>query len=444
MHPYASTGPAARLFVVMILAAGSSWAPSHAADPAERSELDSLRREFQALRMTYERRIAALEARLVALEEAAVTGDEAGRVSAAAEEELDDLRAAAREAAGSGQVPEGSETSVTGGPSSREAVVGHERNLNRLNPEISLSGDVLAFSESGDQDFDPREFELDFQATLDPFSRTKWTIAYAEEEIEIEEGYVEYSGLASGLGLRAGRMRQTFGAINRFHQHALPQVDYPLVLQAFFDEEGLAQTGISAEWLVPRPWASANELTLQVADGSSEAFGGDSFERLSVLGHVNNYWDLTSSVYLEWGLSGAVGKPEPRRQSRVWGTDVTYHWQPPAKAKYREITWRTEALFSQRDDTLGSRQTAWGGYSYVEGLLMRNLYAGLRYDRTEDPLAPRRKRWAVEPYATWWQSEYVRLRAAYRMLRDEGVRETDHSFLIQLTWAAGPHRHEAY
>jgi hypothetical protein len=101
-------------------------------------------------------------------------------------------------------------------------------------------------------------------------------------------------------------------------------------------------------------------------------------------------------------------------------------------------------LLSQRDDTSLVQQEALGAYSYVEGLLRRNLYAGLRYDWVEDPLAPEERTWALEPYLTWWQSEYVRLRAAYQYLEHEISNETDQRFTFQLTWAAGPHKHEGY
>jgi hypothetical protein len=439
-----------RRVALIFLAAVIMFLPSPAEGREEPSSLESLAREFRELRALYEERIAALEARIADLEREARRAEVSAAPVAEAEDDLAALRAAAWEAAGADEAPGTVTSEVSGAPSGRQAPIGHERNLNRLNPEISFTGDVLTFTEAGDEEFDPREFELDLQAALDPFSKTKWTIAYAEEEVEIEEGYVEYSGLATGLGLRAGKMRQTFGPLNRHHLHALPQVDYPLVHQRFFGAEGLAQTGISVDWLLPRSWASANELTFQLTDGSSDPFGGDSFERLAFLGHFKNYWDLSPSTYLEWGLSGASGSPEPRRQTNIWGTDLTYHWQPPSRAKYREITWRSEVLLSHREvevDPATMEEAdlkAWGGYTYVEGLFMRNLYAGLRYDLVEDPLAPGERQWAVEPYMTWWQSEYVRLRAAYRILRDGSTRDLDHSFLIQLTWSAGPHRHEAY
>jgi hypothetical protein len=148
---------------------------------------------------------------------------------------------------------------------------------------------------------------------------------------------------------------------------------------------------------------------------------------------------------VDWGLSGVAGEGPGGEDRRVWGSDLTLHWQPPARAKYRELTWRSEVLLSQRDDPLGgAARDAWGGYTYLEGLVAQNLYLGLRLDGVEHPDDPDRRLWAVAPYVTWWQSEYVRLRAELRHLDDDARQEAENQLLLQLTWAAGPHKHETY
>ena len=181
---------------------------------------------------------------------------------------------------------------------------------------------------------------------------------------------------------------------------------------------------------------------MQVTDGSSEVFGGADFEHLTVLAKVKSYWDVGAATWLEWGLSGIVGDGGPAGDNRVWGTDVTVHWQPPGRAKSRELTWRSELLRSERHDAGGVRKEAWGGYSYLEGLVRQNLYLGVRFDSVEDPFDPTVRVEGVAPYLTWWQSEFVRLRAQFQRLEDgNGAEER---FLLMLTWAAGPHKHETY
>jgi hypothetical protein len=416
-----------------------SAAPAQTDDPVA-----ELRQEIEMLKATYETRIAELERRLAELE----AGRQATEPAAPTEDdELAALRAAAEEAAGqTPTAPPGPESPSVAPPTARDVSVGSERNLNRLNPEISITGDAVGFAASDDrEDFDAREFELNFQSALDPYSLTKWTLSFSPEEgVDIEEAYISYTGLPGGLTLTGGKFRQTFGALNRWHLHALPQLDYPIALQTYFGEEGLAQTGLSASWLLPRPWATANEITLELTDGESDAFGGESFDRLVGLAHLKNFWEIGDATWAELGLSGIAGSNGEGGDSRVYGADFTVHWQPPQRAKYREITWRTELLRSQRDDENGELQEAWGGYSYLEGLVARNLYAGLRYDRVEEPLAPGHVRWGLFPNLTWWQSEYVRLRGEYGYLKDDLTGDSGRRFSLQVVWSAGPHKHETY
>lgn len=423
-------------------AAGLLAAPPAA--QAQEASVADLRQEIEELKRAYEERISGLEKRLAELEAQQAQDAPSTTPPAATEaDELADLRAAAEEAAG--QTPGAAETAIPPEPA-RDISFGSERNLSRLNPEISMTGDLVGIANDRDrEDFSAREFELNVQSALDPYSLTKWTLAFSPEEgVDVEEGYVSYTGLPGGLTLTAGKFRQSFGLLNRWHLHALPQVDYPLVLQTYFGEEGLAQTGVSASWLLPHPWASANELTLELTDGRNDAFGGDNFDNLVGLAHLKNYWDVGDATYVEWGLSGIAGGNGLDGDSRVWGSDLTLHWQPPARAKYREVTWRTELMRSERDGEDGARRDAWGGYSYVESLLAQNLYGGLRYDRVEDPLHPDRVVWGLFPNLTWWQSEFVRLRGEYGFLKDNLTGEKQNRFTLQLTWAAGPHKHEIY
>ncbi len=395
--------------------------------------------EIAALRADYEARIERLEARLADLEARAP----APRPEPSSQPEVDELaalREAARQAAGP------PEATVSVSTPAAEAPVGRERNLNVLNPEISATGIVVGNSTSEDrEEFEAQEFEIDIQAALDPFSRTRFTLAVREDGVELEEGYLAYSSLPGGLELLIGRFRQRFGPLNRQHLHALPQSDYPLVYQAFFGDEGLGQTGLSFNWLLPRPWATANEITLEITDGENEvAFAGEEFEDFSVLGRVKNFWQLSDATYFEWGLSGIAGKTATDADSAVYGIDFTISWQPPGRTKYRGLTWRLELLQSERDDEAGVSRDLLGGYTYLEGLVARNLYVGARFDRVENPPGVGGHDAGIVPYLTWWQSEYVRLRAEYGLFELGPDGESEDRFTLQLTWAAGPHKHQTY
>jgi len=437
---------AALSVAILIPARAYAQGADNGAESSEEATIEALQGEIAALKSEYEARIEKLEQRVSELE----TGQQGGAEAKAAQPEAQApseeqaaaaLRAAAAAAAASGEAGTAGQMEVA---EEAEPTYGKARNLSAANPEVSFTGDILGTAGRGG-DFNAREFELNLQSQLDPFSLGKVTISMSPDEgASLEEGYVIYHGLPGGLSLYGGKFRQQFGVLNRWHGHALPQVDYPLVIQSYFGEEGLDQTGVGLDWLLPHAFADANELTIEVTDSENDIFGGGSGTFPAVLAHFKNYWDLSPATYLELGLSGVVGKPKGAYATSVYGTDFTIHWAPPNRDKYREVTWRSELMRSEREDELGVQQQAWGGYSYLEGLVHRNLYAGMRVDHVEDPLTPSDVTWGVFPYLTWWQSEFVRLRAEYGHVHHDFLDQSEDRFTFQMTFAAGPHKHDTY
>ena len=91
---------------------------------------------------------------------------------------------------------------------------------------------------------------------------------------------------------------------------------------------------------------------------------------------------------------------------------------------------------------LGDPQAALGMWSLVEVKLSRQWIAGGRYDWVENPEDRRETAWLTSPSLTYWQSEYVRLRAEYDILTNLG--NTTGQFTLRITFAMGPHKHEIY
>ncbi len=65
-----------------------------------------------------------------------------------------------------------------------------------------------------------------------------------------------------------------------------------------------------------------------------------------------------------------------------------------------------------------------------------------RYEWVENPEDPSQTAWLASPALTYWQSEFVRLRAEYDILGNPG--ETTGQFTLRITFAMGPHKHETY
>lgn len=350
--------------------------------------------------------------------------------------------------------------------------VGRQRNLSVFNPEISVTGDIFAFvrsEDAGEDNFVPREFELALQSNLDPYSRAKVFIAHhrhggeiepfethadgeadsedahgAEAETEVEEGYVEWVNLPGGFGLTVGKFRQRFGRLNRWHAHALPAQHLPLPYVAFLGEEGLAQTGASLHWLLPIHGAGTYEVWTEVTRSEADlVFGASSGP--SVLGHVNGFWQLSPATYLELGASALAGRHveedvETDFGGRVYGVDLTLDWAPPAMAKYRQATVHAGAMLSR--SPIETIDDARGAFAIGELKFAQQWVAGARWEWVENPAGPDQATWLVSPSLTWWQSEFVRLRAAYEWVDRVGDRFGQ--LVLQTTFAMGPHKHETY
>ncbi|MFQ5767384.1 MAG: hypothetical protein ACE5ID_05305 [Acidobacteriota bacterium] len=339
----------------------------------------------------------------------------------------------------------------TGGPEEKidttTSYVSGTRMQPQLNPEISVVGDVLALGENRKAErFSNREWEIDFDSYLDPFSRLHLTVSLPEDEaVEIEEGYIDFINLPGGLDLILGKKRQQFGVLNRFHRHALDQVDFPLVLEESFGEDGLEGTGASLTWTIPHPWAQTNELTVEVTNGDNDvAFAGADYQRLTYLARLKNFWDLSPTSYLEVGLDALLGSADPhgKLDHDFYALDAAFNWFPPGRSIYRDLTIRGMLLRSRRELAGGMTRRAYGGYLYGQFKFTQRIIAGLRFDRAEDQDGFDKPTWAYTPYLTFWQSEFVRLRGEFSY-KSNDMLGIDRRVALQLTFAAGPHKHEA-
>lgn len=416
----------------------------HAAQAASQAKIDSLSAEIRTLRA----QLDSLRRMLAELR----TESERRR----AREEIERLKEAARRATAA--------RDTSAGAHEQEPVfTGRERAQQALNPEISITGDVVGFAGTrlGESDTDvtalPREFEFSFQTAIDPFARMKVFVTReeeipldpadpeAEEEggFEIEEAYAYWVGLPGGLGLDAGKIRQQLGILNRWHTHALPEADFPLALRHLLGPEGLVQTGASLYWLTPFSGdAGTYELWLQVTAASNDLLFPES-NAPTALVHLNNYWDLSDATYFQLGLTGLYAEDDDADglRTRLAGADLAFNWRPPARALYREFTFRSEILWMDRR-TSAEDLSAWGGYAAGYYKLGQRWLVGLRFDFLDraEPGAP--DQWQIVPSITRWWTEFLRLRAQWVTLNADG--DSHNQFLLQLVWAVGPHREEIY
>jgi hypothetical protein len=356
------------------------------------------------------------------------------------------LRAAAAAAAGEAApsaAPSPAPSDSTAPP--RTEFIGRQRNAPAHNPEISATGDVRLVAREGRQRDNgvAREFEAAFQSALDPYSNTKIFLTFEDEEVGVEEGYIYWTGLPGRLRVDVGKFRQQIGDLNRWHLHALPETEYPLVYQRFLSTEGLTGVGLSLYTALPFSLAGGtHEIWVQGTTAPSEALYADGRPPTLLL-RLQNFWQLSRSTYAQLGFTGTGGdNKDADLRSRLAGLDFRLTYRPPATGTRREITLRAEG-YRLHATELGTTTNRYGTFVDLNAKLTRRWVLGSRYDWVEAPRGPDDTEWRFTPSVTWWQSEFVflRLEGEHRHTDLDG---SHNQLSLQAVWAMGPHKHETY
>ncbi|MFC1541078.1 hypothetical protein ACFL50_01370 [Candidatus Latescibacterota bacterium] len=411
--------------------------------------------DYRKLLNTYEQRISDLENRIRELESEKAKEESSSELDALLQE-VDTLKDRKRE----------DDTSVN------RVFRSDARQQQQLNPEISMTGDFAGIYSSGDIDFFNdegdftfgrnkfflREAELNVVAPLDPFTRGKFFFGIpgsggAPISSIVEEAYMEWLNLPGGMNLKIGEFNTQFGILNRWHDHGLPQYDRPRALTNLFGTGNFGGMGLSGNFLLPKLWAHANELDLEIISGGDGFSFEDNYENLVGVAHLKNYYDVTSNAYIEFGVSGAHGYNNIAQhyKTTLVGLDFAYKWVPIGRSRYRTTEIRTEFFFSDREVANGS-SNGFGFYSFIKNRIGPRTWIGLRYSFSDMPPDPNAanytvlkdgNEWDITPTFDFWQSEFVMLRFQYSFVQ-KSYSENDNTLYIQSVWSMGPHKHEAY
>jgi len=446
-----------RAAALACLAAGGA-----AAQPTP--DTQALRREIDALRADYERRLQALEQRLQAAE-AAVAAPPA---APPAREPAPALATASPAA------PGGRGLDLT-------LILSGQVQRTRLDPaSYRIRGFALppdAEIGPGTRGFSLAETELTLAANIDPWWRGAATFALTpENELEVEEAYVQTTALGRGLGVRAGRFLSSIGYLNAQHRHAWDFADAPLAYQAMLGTQ-FADDGLQLAWVAP----TERFFELRAEVGRGRSFPGSDTSRngagAAVLSaHAGD--DIGSSHSWRAGLSYLRARASGQElaatdsagndvvnaftgSSRVWIADAVYRWAPGGNPRQRNFKLQGEYLHATRAgelvvDTAGL--AAPGGFRSVQsGWYLQGVYQfmprwrfGLRTERLQpgnpqlganagllDPGAgtPRKHTLMLEHNP----SEFSRIRLQLANDRARGAGPTDLQWLLQYQMSLGAH-----
>jgi hypothetical protein len=432
---------AMRFMCASMVAWGICLGPSRAfaqeTPQALRQEIDQLRKDFEALKQQYGDRLSTLEAKLAAAEAAPpVPPAQAAAVATAPPP--------------TAQVPPGAEGA--GGPTGALPIYGSAVTGSKIfNPDIAVIGNFLGAAGTNHVNPEPalemRESEASFQAVVDPYARADFFLAFGEEGVNLEEGFLTLTSLPGGLLTKVGKMRAAFGKVNTLHTHVLPWADRPLVTRNLVGgEDGIDDAGISVARLIPNPWIFL-EATGQVFRGDSgDLFKSSARSDLSYVGHLRGYHDITESSNIDLGLSYSRGHNDSALAddqlfgtftTELHGVDATFRWRPLQRSIYHSFVGRSEWIWSRRDQPNGLQRST-GLYVSGDYQVGRRWFAGARYDRSDRATDASLRDTGGAFLVTYWPSEFSQVRGQYRRT-NYALGDAANEFLFQFQFSIGAH-----
>lgn len=367
-----------------------------------------------------------------------------------------------------------------------------------FNPAIGLVSETLfsyrskgseatGSERAGGFDVFQRSIELNIAASVDPFAKGYAVINASadaqtgEAALAVEEAALQTTSLPGNLELKAGRFFGEFGKLSFIHDHELPFVNRPLVLDQYVGGESRTD-GAQLNWLPPIP----HYVSLTVGFGNG--FGGDSplnnpgaYRSLSgfnYFGRLSTYFDLTPNFELETGVSGLInpstqdrggilvqpdGSTLTEKERRVAGFDLKVSYVPLRNNQFQRLDWGTEVLYSDSrylfdpDGSLNPANPApglsgdefkgnigsWGTYSYVTYKWHRQWSAGFLFDYVQNAENHSDETFAYSPYLTWALSHWNQIRLQYTHTDHDAVSglKSDDAVYLQWAWIIGSHTH---
>ncbi len=359
-----------------------------------------------------------------------------------------------------------------------EAPAPAEANANAFNPAISiiLNGSYAHHSVNPDdyfrsgfplvgegrpstKGFSLGESEISFAANIDEKFYGQLTLAVGsdagQDELGIEEAYIETTSLQNGFTLRAGRFFSNLGYLNSHHAHTDKFFDRPLAYQALLGNQ-YGDDGVQVRWVVPTDVFL--ELGAELFAGNNYPSGGAGNSGAGVrtlfahaggdVGDENSWLAGVSMLKSNTAASedGFVG------DNTLYVADMTWKWAPQGNFKDGGITVRGEYFLDDRngeyvDPSNPLLNQVWNGKrhgAYIEGVYRINRWweAGYRYDKlfadTNGPYASQFDPSRNSLMLTWLNSEFSLIRLQYS--RDESnPLDTDNVFTLQYQTSLGAH-----
>lgn len=328
------------------------------------------------------------------------------------------------------------------------------------NIQISAAVDITApvnFEKADDNQLGIRSAELLFYGPLDPHFDATLGMAFHSEDgeyhAELHEAYLSSSKLLPYSRFRLGKFFLGVGRLNQIHQHDWYFVSAPKVHTAFFDEEGVMDTG--GEFSILLPTSVYWDITVGVTNGYTYGHVEGPGAKPTVPTHYIhpvNFVDFGEAGALQWGLNYLGRTDSNDLQTQLYGLDFVFK---RTEGKTLHFLFQSEVWMRRQSSETTEALEEVGAYFFPQWSVTEQLYAGVRFDAFSElsrKLAGTDSRkenieYALVPTLTYKNSEFTTFRAAYtysvQNARDEAD-VTEQKIEFQFISALGAHRAHSF
>jgi len=386
----------------------------------------------------------------------ALTGDDSEE---GLQQQIDALRKQLDDLA---QQPAATSSGATFNPDISLILAGSYANLSQNPEDYSIPGITLGPETSpGPQGLSLSESELVFSANADDWFYGRFTGAITpDNELEVEEAFVQTLALPANFVAQVGRFYSDLGYLNPQHSHQWDFVDQPLIYRAFLANQ-YRDDGAQLRWLAP------TDLLLEFG---AELFRGDSYPAGGSVSQVAGTYtafvsagnDVGDSHSWKTGLSYMNADADPRvtedgalsfvGTTELYTAYLVWKWAPHGNSYDRNFKFQTAYMWDSEDGVYSSGgpidNHRYGWYGQILYQFIHGWRAAFRVDamHIENPGAsftgtvldpdnhdPAR----VSVMVDYSHSEFGRLRIQYN--RDDSQLNPENEFYLQYIMSLGAH-----
>lgn len=344
---------------------------------------------------------------------------------------------------------------------------------NELNPDLSVILDGYykqnhtALSHR-DEGFGLGHTELSLSSPIDDLFEGRLTAVLEEHEgeteLELEEAFLQTTGMPYNLSVRGGRFLSQVGYLNSRHLHEDDFVERPAAYRAllgthYFDD------GLRLNLLVPAPFYW--EIGAEAFDGGRLSEGDEDIGVYTVNTRFGG--DISRSQSWQAGLSylhnrqlhdeehGEEHEEEHEGEHNDHGhgaeytgenlyiADLVWKWAPDGNNRQQQLTLSGEYLFvDELDEHATSSDNHEGWYASAVYRFAPQWSAGVRHGQVDlkeahgDHFDDQRLK-ETDVMLAWSHSHFSTVRLQYTHQEADGFEEADNTVMLQYVMSFGAH-----